>query len=173
MNNPAYESLLTRRSCRRYLDKPLDEETLNAILTAGTYAPTGSNKQDVLIVLIENPADREAQSDLNHKYGKPGGDAFYGAPHVALVLSDADDPNCRYNGALVMGTLLQAAHTLGAAGCWINRARQSFEDEVGKAMLQKWGIEGNWEGVGYCILGYADGDLPPASPRKEGYIRRV
>lgn len=173
MNNPAYENLLTRRSVRKYLPQPVAPELLNAVLTAGAYAPSGSNRQDNLILVVQDETDKEKLRELNHKYGKPGSDPFYGAPVVTIVFSDSTDPNCRYNGALVMGNMLNAAHALGLAGRWINRARQTFEDPEGQALLKKWGVEGSWEGIGYCILGYPDGPLPAASPRREGYIRFV
>ena len=71
-----------------------------------------------------------------------------------------------------MANLLNAAHAVGLGSCWVNRAKEVFETEEGKALLKKWGVEGNWVGVGNCILGYAD-ETPEAKPRKEGYIVKV
>ena len=174
MTNPAYDNLINRRSVRKFIpDRPVEPEVLDAILTAGTFAPSGGNKQDSLILLVQDEGDKELLRALNHKYGKPGGDPFYGAPTLVVVLSDPADGNCRYNGALVMGNLMNAAHALGVGSRWINRAYQTFNDPEGKALLKKWGIQGEWEGIGYCILGYADGDLPAPSPRREGYIQKV
>ena len=49
-----------------------------------------------------------------------------------------------------------------------------LESEEGKALLKKWGIEGDYAGIGHCILGYAaEGGEAPAKPRKEDYIVRV
>lgn len=44
--------LKTRRSCRKYKPEQIKEEELNAILEAGTYAPTGMGKQSPVIVLF-------------------------------------------------------------------------------------------------------------------------
>ena len=55
----------------------------------------------------------------------------------------------------------------------IHRAKEEFESEEGKALLKKWGVEGDYIGVGHCILGYAKDEPKPAEPRKEGYIVRV
>ena len=52
-------------------------------------------------------------------------------------------------------------------------AKEEFESEEGKALLKKWGIEGEWIGVGHCILGYPVGDPQPAAPRKSDYILKV
>ena len=74
------------------------------------------------------------------------------------------------DASLVMENLMLAAHALGVASCWINRAKEMFADADGKAFLREWGISEDNVGVGICILGYADGDAPAAAPRKEDYI---
>ena len=48
-----------------------------------------------------------------------------------------------------------------------------FETEEGKALLASLGIEGEYEGVGHCIVGYPDGELPAAKPRKENWVYYV
>ena len=68
---------------------------------------------------------------------------------------------------------MNAAHSLGIASCWIHRAREVFASAEGKALLQQWGVEGEWIGVGHCILGYPAGDPQPAAPRKSDYILKV
>ena len=77
------------------------------------------------------------------------------------------------DGSLVMGNLMNAAWSLGVASCWINRARELFERPEGKALLRKWGLPEDLQGIGNCILGYADGAIPAPKARKEGYIVRV
>ena len=78
--------------------------------------------------------------------------------------------NCKYDGALVMGNLLNATHALGLGGIWINRARQEFEMDEFKQILKDLNIEGEWEGIGHCAIGYIDGDIPKPHPIKEGRV---
>ena len=98
---------------------------------------------------------------------------FYGAPVVCVVLTDPERYTCVEDGALVMGNLMLAAHSLGVASCWIHRAREEFNSEEGKALLKQWGIEGDYEGIGHCILGYRSGELQSAAERKADYVIRV
>ena len=98
------------------------------------------------------------------------GDPFYGAPVVLVVLADKAVGTYLYDGSLTMENMMLAAHDLGLGACWIHRAKEEFASEEGKAILKELGVEGDYEGIGNCILGYADGELPAAKPRKEGYI---
>ena len=72
-----------------------------------------------------------------------------------------------------MGNLMLAAHSLGVSSCWVHRAREEFASEAVKALLKKWGVEGDWIGVGHCLLGYAAAAPREAAPRKADYIVRV
>ena len=99
-------------------------------------------------------------------------DPFYGAPTVVVVLARAESPHAVQDGSLVLGNLMNAAHAIGLGSCWINRAKETFETEEGKELLKKWGIEGEYVGIGNCILGYPD-EAPSIKPRKENYIYYV
>ena len=166
----AMVNLLTRRSIRKYKPDMLPREILDKIIEAGTYAPTGKNQQSPIIIAVTNKALRDRMSELNARVLGSDGDPFYGAPVVLVVLAERSNPNHVYDGSLVMANLMLAAHALGVGSCWINRAREVFDTDEGKTILADLGIEGDYEGVGNCILGYADGPAPTAKPRKENYV---
>lgn len=165
------KDLKERRSIRAYKPDQIKDEELQKILEAGTYAPTGKGMQSPRIVVVQNKETRDYLSELNAKYLESDSDPFYGAPTVLVVLASKDRPTCVEDGSLVMGNLMNAAYAVGVGSCWIHRAREVFDSEEGKALLKEWGIEGNYIGIGHCILGYpADGAVPQAKPRKDDYI---
>ena len=166
----AMNNLLTRRSIRKYKSDMLPREVIEKIIEAGTYAPTGKNQQSPIIVAVTNKALRDRMSALNAAVLGMDSDPFYGAPVVLVVLAERSNPNHVYDGSLVMGNLMLAAHAMGVGSCWINRAREVFDSDEGKAILCDLGIEGDYEGVGNCILGYADCEQPQARPRKENWV---
>lgn len=170
MKNEVIKSLVERRSVRSYKDTPIPEELLDEILTAGTYAPTGRNRQAPIIIAVTDRALRDRLSRINASIMGVDSDPFYGAPAVLIVLADRTVPTYLYDGSLVMGNLMNAAHALGIGSCWIHRAKETFETEEGKEILRELGIEGELEGIGNCILGYPEGDIPAARPRKDGYV---
>ncbi|MBQ2725036.1 MAG: nitroreductase [Clostridia bacterium] len=174
MENIVLKSLEERRSVRKYLPKQVEEEALSAILRAGTYAPTGMNRQSPMMIVVQNPEEREILRKMNAAVmGRPDSDPFYGAPTIVIVLADRNVGTAVEDGSLVMGNLMNAAHAVGVDSCWIHRAREEFESDEGKALLKKWGVEGDWIGVGHCILGYRDCDYPETRARKDGWIVRV
>ena len=172
--NAIIENLKTRRSVRAYKAEMPDQTLIDQVLEAGIYAPTGKNMQTPIIVEVTNKEVRDKLSRLNAAVLGVNADPFYGAPVVLVVLASRDFPTYVYDGSLVMGNLMNAAHSLGLATCWVHRAREVFDSEEGKALLREWGIEGDYEGIGHCILGYAKSDtLLAAKPRKEKYVYKV
>ena len=148
-----YEDLLTRRSVRKYSDRPVEDEKLDKVLTAGLYAPTGMNNQAPILVAVRDKETRDRLSRMNAAVMGASGDPFYGAPCVIVVLSDPERMTWVEDGSLVLGNLMNAAHSLGLGSCWIHRAKECFDTPEGKALLRAWGVPENYRGVGNCILG--------------------
>ena len=174
MNNEVLNAIKTRRSIRKYKAEQITDEQLDAILEAGTYAACGMGRQAGKIVVLQNPDDIAQLEKMNASIlGNPDAHPFYGAPTVCVVLADAAAFTAVEDGSLALGNLMNAAHSLGIASCWIHRAREVFASAEGKALLQQWGVEGEWIGIGHCILGYAAEPEKPAAPRLEGRIVRI
>lgn len=159
-----------RRSIRKYKSDPIPCEIIERILEAGTFAASGMNRQQTVIVAITDKETRDALSRDNASVMGRDGDPFYGAPAVLVVLAKADCPTGIYDGSLVMGNLMLAAHAMGIDSCWIHRARETFEMPKWKQLLADLGLEGDYVGIGNCILGYRDTDYPDAQPRKENRV---
>jgi len=169
--NEILENIKNRRSVRRYKSDMVPQDVINKIVEAGTYAPTGMNRQTPIIIAVTNKEMRDKMSRLNAKVmGREDSDPFYGAPVVLVVLASKEYPTYIYDGSLVMQNLMLAANSLGIGSCWIHRAKEVFDSEDGKEILKELGIQGEYEGIGNCILGYADGEIREAAPRKDGYV---
>ena len=172
--NDIIKNMVERRSVREYKQDIPAKELIDEVLLAGTYAATGSGKQSPIIIAVTNKEVRDELSRMNAEFmGKPGTDPFYGAPVVLIVLADKERSTRVCDGSLVMGNMMLAAHSLGLASCWIHRAKGEFETPYGKELLAKLGIEGEYEGIGHCILGYPAAELAEPAPRKENYIYRI
>jgi nitroreductase len=168
-----YNALIERRSIKKYKPDPVPQDMVRKICTAGTYAPSGRNRQPAIILAVTDKSVRDRLSAINARILGTDADPSYGAPCVLCVLVDRQYNTSIYDGSLVMQNLMLAAYSLGLGSCWIHRARETFDDEEGKAILRDAGIEGDYEGIGHVILGYAEGEQPKAAPRKANYIYKI
>lgn len=166
-------NLLTRRSTKKYKPDMIPQNVLDQIIEAGTYAANGRGRQAPIILAITRKEVRDSLSKLNASIMGAPIDPFYGAPVVLVVLADKSVPTYVYDGSLVLGNLMSAAHALGIGSCWIHRAKEEFELPEGKELLKSLGIEGDYEGIGHCILGYAAAEPNAPAPRKENYVYRI
>lgn len=170
--NAMTDILKNRRSIRKFKPEMPERTDIEQVIEAGLYAANGMGKQSPIIVAVTNKELRDRLSEMNQQIGgwEEGFDPFYGAPVILIVLADKSVPTYLYDGSLVMGNMMNAAYALGLGSIWIHRAKQEFETEEGKALLKSLGIEGDYEGIGHCCLGYIDGEEPEAKERREGRV---
>lgn len=161
----------TRRSIKKYTNSFPPKELIQQIVEAGTYAPTGRGEQSPIILAITNKTLRDRLSHTNAEILGVKTDPFYGAPVVLVVLARKSSRTRIYDGSLVMANLMLKAHQLGLSSCWIHRAKETFEKPEYTQLLHDLGIEGEYEGIGNCIIGYAAPDaLKPQKARKPDYV---
>ncbi len=171
--NDTLKVLLNRRSIRAFKPEQIKDEELNAVLEAGKYAPSGGNQQAALFVVVQARETRQTISRMNRAVTGGDSDPYYGAPTVILVLADASKVTPVEDASVALANMFNAAFSLGLGSCWVHRTRQMFETDEGKALLRTWGVEGEYVGVGSCILGYPDGEHPQAAARKDGSVVMV
>lgn len=170
--NEIIRAMEERRSIRNFKPEMPPKEVLQQIVEAGLYAASGKGQQAAIVVAVTNKALRDKLAEENRRIaGAPeGSDPFYGAPAVLVVLGRKDWPTHVYDGSLVMGNLLLAAHALGLGSIWIHRAKEEFEEPEYQQLLKDLGAEGEWEGIGHCAVGYLNGEAPAPAPRKPGRV---
>ncbi len=164
-----------RRSVKEYKAEQITDEELTAVLEAGRNAPSGGNRQSPIFIAVQNKEWIRRLCKLNAKIaGAPQGfDVFYGAPTIILVLADKNAPDGVQDGSLCLGNMFNAAYALGLGSRWINRIRETFETELGKELLAEAGYEGEYIGVGSCILGYPANGFPEPIQRKADYYKII
>ena len=170
--NEIIKAMKERRSARKYTGEMPSKGDIEQIVEAGLFAANAMGKQETAIVAVTNKNLRDKISEMNRKIGgwDEGFDPFYGAPVILVVLAKKDWRNRVYDGSLVLGNLMLAAHSLGLGSIWIHRAKEEFESDEGKQILKELGLADEWEGIGHCAVGYVDGNLPEPVPRKEGRV---
>ena len=170
--NEVIKAIEERRSIRKFKPDMPSKADIEQIIEAGLYAANGMGKQAVITVAVTNKDIRSRIAESNRQIGgwAEGFDPFYGAPVILVVLADKNWANRVYDGSLVMGNMMLAAHSLGLGSIWIHRAREEFEQNEWRKLLSDLGVPGEWEGIGHCAVGYFEGNLPKAAKRKDGRV---
>lgn len=170
--NEIIRAIEERRSIRNFKSDMPPKADIEQIVEAGLYAANGMGKQAVVTVAVTNQEIRDRIAEANRQIGgwKEGFDPFYGAPVILIVLAEKNWANRVYDGSLVMGNMMLAAHSLGLGSIWIHRAKEEFEQSEWKKLLSDIGVSGEWEGIGHCAVGYIKGEVPQAARRKEGRV---
>lgn len=172
--NEFINTIITRRSCKKYKSDSISSDIIEQIIEAGLFAASGLNKQSPIIIAVSDKNVRDKLSKLNSKYDPmKRDDPFYGAPVVLAVLADKSVSTAVYDGSLVIGNMMLAAHSLGIGNCWIHRAKEVFEDKEGKKILKTLGINGEYEGIGFCVIGYPAIEASNIIPRKPNRVYRI
>ena len=125
------EEMKTRRSIRKFKPDMVPQDILDRIIEAGTFAANGRGAQNTIIIQVTNKEIRDEIAKRNADIMGSNTDPFYGAPVILIVLGKKDWPTHVYDGSLVMGNLMLAAHDLGIGSCWIHRAKEEFESDWG------------------------------------------
>ncbi len=170
--NEVIKAMKERRSIRKFKAEMPSKADLEQIVEAGLYAANGRGRQAVITIAVTDKELRDKLSAVNNEImgGPEGNDPFYGAPAILIVLANKEMPTAPYDGSLVMGNLMLAAHSLGLGSIWIHRAKEEFEMPEYQKLLKDLGIEGEWEGISHCAVGYIDGENPAAAPRNDGRV---
>lgn len=192
--NEIIKSIIERRSIRKYKPEQITTEELNQILLAGSYAPNAGGRQSPVMVVLQNKDIISKLGRINrqlfvqHYTPKMGTvskeqpsiadddnitNAFYGAPTVIVVFAPKTHRYKIEDGTLVIGNMMLAAHSLGIGSCFIARASETFNTDEGKEIIKDWNISDDYEAIGFCTLGYPEGNPPKAKPRKEYVIKWI
>ena len=127
------DAIRTRKSVRSYLDRPVEDEKLNAVLEAGRLAPSASNRQEWRFVIVRDPGTRERLA------AAAGGQAFVGGAPVVIVACAMTDGHVMKCGqlsypidvAIALDHMTLAAVEQGLGTCWIGL----FDEQKVKEIL--------------------------------------
>ncbi len=173
MENEVLKTVKSRRSVRAYKTDAVPEEALDAILEAGTYAPTGGGRQSPTVIAVKSAEYRKQISELNAEVMGSDKDPYYGAPVIILVLADGNANTFVEDGSCVLENMMLAAASLGLGSVWVHREREIFDSEKGKKLLAEWKLPETLRGVGSIALGYSSAPVGKAADRKDNYIIKV
>ncbi len=160
--NMVMENLLTRRSVRAFLDKPIPVEELREILKAAAYAPSGMGRQTWQFTAITDCKKiQQLAAAVSKELGRDNYDMYQ--PQVLIIPSNqADSKFGKEDNACAMENIFLAAWSFGIGSVWLNQLQGISDRPAIRAILTQWGIPTDHVVYGMAALGY-----PAAEPAKE------
>ena len=170
--NETIQTILTRRSTRKFLNKPIPKEDLDLLIQAALHAPSGMGKQTWQFTVVKNRAKiQELAAAIAVVLGREGYDMY--APEVLIIPSnEADSRFGKEDNACALENIFLAAHSLGIGSVWINQLQGICDQPEIRAILKEFEIPDDHVVYGMAALGYGDGE--PAPKERTGqtaYIR--
>ena len=191
-----FETIMHRRSIRRFAPKQMEETALQQILQAGLYAPSAGGRQSVIFAVCQDKEVNERLGKIKRANSNPRmatatnfvsreqpsiaddpklTNAFYDAPTVITMFAPKNFLFSVDDCAVAAENMMLAADALGIGSCYIGQGWTAFADPYGQEILRQWNIPTDCYAVMQLLLGYAkEGDKHPApKARKEGRIIRI
>ena len=177
--NQVIETIMARRSVRKYLPQPVNRDTMQVILDCGINAPNGQNKQSWAIRVVDNP---EFINGLTEVYKKANPKAaedpnfrnmFRNAPTVVFIANDTAYDFSQVDCGLLGENMILSAWSMGIGSCCLGGPIRFMKTDPGAAeYLKRLNIPEGYDLL-YCIaFGYPD-ESPAAKPRDASKVMFV
>ena len=183
--NEILAAIMGRRSVRAYSAEPVKDGEMDAILQAGSFAPTARNTQAwYILALLGLERIKALDAQVKEASKVPGFDRYrdfvsspsytinyQNAPLFIIVGVDPEVSVCpTQDGTLVLSNILLAAHGLGLGACWINQLGAIADEPGFRKYLTGLGFPPTHSLIGACCVGRVEGEPPRAPARKLGQI---
>lgn len=177
--NQVIETIMARRSVRKYLPQPVNRDTMQVILDCGINAPNGQNKQSWAIRVVDNPEFinglTEVYKKANPKVAEDPNfrNMFRNAPTVVFIANDTAYDFSQVDCGLLGENMILSAWSMGIGSCCLGGPIRFMKTDPGAAeYLKRLNIPEGYDLL-YCIaFGYPD-ESPAAKPRDASKVMFV
>lgn len=177
--NQVIETIMARRSVRKYLPQPVNRDTMQVILNCGINAPNGQNKQSWAIRVVDNPEFINGLTEVYKKANPKVADdpnfrnMFRNAPTVVFIANDTAYDFSQVDCGLLGENMILSAWSMGIGSCCLGGPIRFMKTDPGAAeYLKRLNIPEGYDLL-YCIaFGYPD-ESPAAKPRDASKVMFV
>ncbi len=182
--NEVTRNIKSRRSIRKYKDKPLGDSEIETIVESGIYAPNAQNLQtwhfavvqdkkliNRMVEIIKENIIKSGPPFLKERVSSPDYHTFHHAPAVVFITGDPQSRFVQIDCGAALQTMALAAESLNIGTCPVASSVFLFESDSGKAIAKQIGIPENYSFMCSLVMGYPEGEKPAAPPRKKEVIK--
>ena len=177
--NQVIETIMSRRSIRKYRQQPVEMEKLQQILDCGINAPNGQNKQSWEIRVVNTPEYISELDSLNRSLALANGidaskirHASYGAPVMIFIANDTTYDFSQVDCGLLGANMILTAESLGLGSCCLGGIARTMRLPEAESLLKRLELPENYNLLYAISFGYPD-ESPAAKPRKAEKIKFI
>ena len=168
------ETIMSRRSIRKYKPEAIEREKMQAIVECGINAPNGMNKQSWEIRVVDNP---EFINGLDEAFKKEDPKVefkkmFYNAPTVVFIANDPTYDMSRIDCGLLGENMILSAWSMGIGSCCLGGPVRFMKSPVAAEYMKKLDFSEGYELLYAIAFGYPD-ETPAAKPRKTDKVKFI
>lgn len=189
--NETIQTILERRSIRKYTQEAVSPEDLELILQCGLYAACGGNHQETRFIVVTNrsilddliclarneflkmtPVEGQYKNKaiISAQKRPDSYDFTFRAPALIIVTAPIGWPNGMADSASALQNMQVAAASLGLGACWVNQLHWLTDNSVIREHLTQFGLRSDEDIYGSMVLGHPTVPKPAPLPRKEGRV---
>jgi nitroreductase len=171
--NETMNTILTRRSIRKFTDKPIPKEILEDLVKAALHAPSGMGKQTWKFTVITNKdAIKRLADAIQTTLNRPGYNMY--CPAAVIMPSNLRDSNWgREDNACALENIFLAARSYGVGSVWINQMQNICDTPAIREILDDFGVPADHVVYGMAALGYPNPDTEIQPKERIGQVAYI
>lgn len=177
VENPVVETIMARRSIRKYQDKAIEADKLEEILKCGINAPNGMYKQSWEVRVVQDP---EFMAEINEGFAafrmkngaKKTAHVSFGAPCLVFIAYDKTYDLSQVDCGLLGGNIILSAQSMGLGSCCLGGLIRYINSPEAAGILKRLDLPESHQLLYAIALGYPD-EAPAAKPRDMGKVKFI
>ena len=176
--DPVIETIMSRRSIRKYKPKAVEREKMQTIVECGINAPNGMNKQSWEVRVVDNPEFINGLTEIFKKENpkaaeRPGfQNMFNNAPTVVFIANDPAYDMSQIDCGLLGENMILSAWSMGIGSCCLGGPVRFMKSPAAVEYMKKLGFSEGYELLYAIAFGYPD-EMPAAKPREVSKVKFV
>jgi nitroreductase len=196
--NETLSIIKSRRSIKSFQPEQIKDTELEAILEAGTYAPSASNQQSWHFTVVQNQRlinqlseaikkiyammpisfiQQMGNEKKAHFLQQIGNNEkvhlFHHAPTIVVISGNKTEMYTTENCSLAAGNMMNAAKSLDVGSCWVSGLPQLIDADPDNQFIKELNLPEGYKPVCVILLGYKAGVDTKAAERKENVVNYV
>ncbi len=160
MNNACIETILDRRTIRKYKAEVVAQDLLDQVMDCAIHAPTAANRQQRKFTVLKDPDTIQVLAKAIGEATERANYNLFNTYTLIIVSVPQKNHNGAVDTACAMQNIMLAGHALGLGVCWINQMRDICDEPKIRELLSSFEIPEDHRVWAMATIGYPKEEAP-------------